>query len=146
MIRFFVGGLCGLVAAVGLASIFDGVSLHLGEKTVVPTSCRQPADVDYSEVGPADHGPYAVEISSFRGLLHGTESQALIGPSPDAGSGVGSGEVVDLRSTDIDAFSCRWSDEGVTIIEPALDPSGPSPGTVEGIEYFVPASAFLGGR
>ena len=146
MVRFLLGAIFGLVAALVLASTFDGVSLHLGEKTVIPPSCRQPPDVDYSGAGPADHGPYAVEVSSFRGVLRRTQSQAMIGPSPQVGTGVSYGEVLELRSTDLDGFSCRWSDEGVTIIEPALDSSGPSADTTRGIEYFVPASTFLGGR
>lgn len=146
MIKFLLGGACGLVVALGLTTVLDGISLRLGERSVVPDSCRQPADIDYSDVGRADRSPYAVEISSFRGLLRGTASDAMIGHSPDAETEVSSGEVVDLQSSDIDAFSCRWSDAGVTIIEPALEPADPDGITIEGIEHFVPASNFLGGR
>ncbi len=50
------------------------------------------------------------------------------------------GVYVALESTDIDQFQCRWTNSGVTIVEPA------HPGAKAGLEHFVPAEVFLGGR
>ena len=146
MIKFLLGAVCGIALVVAATTVLDGVSLRLDEHAVVPDSCRQPADVDFSDVGREDVGPYAVEVASSRGVLRGTTSDATVGPSPDPDSGVDSGEVIDLQSTDVEAFSCRWSVEGVTIVEPAVEAADPNGVTIGGIEHFVPASQFLGGR
>jgi hypothetical protein len=50
------------------------------------------------------------------------------------------GVSLNLNSTGIDRFQCRWTNDGVRIIEPA------TPGTNEGLEHFVPKETFLGGR
>ena len=102
---------------------------------VIPASCRQPSSVDYSTIG-----PYAVKFTSWTHLLWGTSSRAVVGHDQKADSLSDYGVEVQVRSTDIGAFRCRWVVEGVTIIEP-----GPQQGA-PGIEHFVPAVQFLGGR
>src|SRR5690606_31220238 len=113
--------------------------------SAVPPSCIQPASVDYSGRSRPAFQPYAVRFSAWSYLrlpiddrdrtagldLWKRSSSALIGTGPDPGHGLGVG----IDSVEIDEFRCRWTDKGVTLVEPD-----------GGIEHFIPAERFLGGR
>lgn len=140
-LRFTIGALrvIGLVVLVviALAATNLGVS-WLTAESVIPASCREPTSMDYSDVGPTDWGNYAVEITSRSSITSSTSARALVGVAAPHG-GVGYGVGVTLDTTDIERVRCRWSHEGVTIVEPGH-------GSRPGPEVFVPAGLFLGGR
>ena len=137
-IKFIAGGISFwlLVHVVGFGL---GLVTH---RTAIPSSCRQPSSIvfDTTPSRPA-YGLYAVSFARANRSVWRSASGARIGALPSSGSEIGYGLDVDVTSTDIGGFRCRWSARGVTIIEP--------PGPVEGrpgIEHFVPAVLFLGGR
>lgn len=119
----------------------------LTEQRAIPDSCRQPADVVYADAGAADPSPYVVRFSSRRHLPWRTSSDAIIGRDLDEDASVASGTALGVESADVDGFSCRWTSEGVTIVEPATG-SAEDGTLVEGIqiEHHVPAKRFVGGR
>lgn len=107
---------------------------------VIPASCREPSGIDSSRVGSADYGPYSVKLKSWTHLPWGTSSAAIVGHDQTPDSLEDYGVTVGMESTDIGAFTCVWTNEGVTIVEPRPDSGAP------GVEHFVPAARFLGGR
>lgn len=117
------------------------------EDAAIPESCRQPEDVDYSEGGPTDFGPYAVKVTSWSHATAGlppweTSAKAVVGHGLTERSAADYGVWLDLESTDLDAYTCTWTADGVTIIEPPLDEDG-----IGGqITHTIPAERFLGGR
>jgi hypothetical protein len=126
-----------LVVAFNVAAF--GVA-HFSWEAAIPASCREPSTIDYSSIGRPDYGPYVVKFTSWNELPSGATSQAVVGHGLTADSEVSYGVLVELDSTDIDAFECRWTNEGVTIVEPRHG------GEVPGFEHFIPARQFLGGR
>lgn len=111
-------------------------------RSAIPPSCQEPPTIDYSHVGRPDYGPYAVKVTSWRGLPWSETSWAVVGHGLSVESNVDYGVNVNLDSTEIDRFECRWTDTGVTIVEPGP----PGARAQSGLEHFVPASMFLGGR
>lgn len=110
-------------------------------KAAIPASCRQPSSVDYSHASRPAYGRYSVKFSTSSKVPWGRTSMGLVGHGQTADSDIGYGLPVDVESSDIARFRCRWTTQGVTIIEP------PSSGDrFPQIEHFVPAEQFLGGR
>ena len=100
--------------------------------------------MDYSHEPKADHGPYAVRISRQRHLPvggWGTVGAAMVGHSNEGQDSVDYGVQLEVGSSRIRAFRCRWTDAGVTIVEPSRSGDGG-----RSIEHVVPAEVFLGGR
>jgi hypothetical protein len=129
----FLGGSV-LVFFIGSWAVESTTTEH-----VIPPSCREPSSIDYSEVGRPDLGPYVVKFKSWKRLPWGEErSSVVIGHDSADYSDLDVGHGVNIYSTDIAAFRCRWSDKGVTIIEPG--------DKGRQVEHFVPAWLFLGGR
>jgi hypothetical protein len=133
---FAIGLLVGASALV-VAERFENDQEH-----AIPTSCREPEGIDHSPLG-LDYGPYTVELSVASDLFgRNEEASALIGHGESGESAeIIYGFPVDLQSLDIEDYRCRWTVDGVAIIEPRSEhPDEP------GIEHFVPAQHFLGGR
>lgn len=109
-------------------------------RSTIPPSCAEPSTIDYSKVGRPDYGPYAVKFNAWHHAPWDESSSAVVGHDLSDGRGADYGVHLNLESTDLDHFQCRWSNTGVTIVEPD------HPGVSAGIEHFVPAALFLGGR
>lgn len=141
-----------LVVALAVPAVLIGLPVATYDATI-PSSCQQPGDVDYSTVGPADYGPYVVKITS---RIHATpaltpwttSARAVVGHGLTEDGTGDYGVWLDVESTDIDAYECVWTAEGVTIVEPGRTSTGPDGQslTIGGLEHTVPATRFLGGR
>ena len=127
------------VLTVTFTVVHFGLSLHTWEGHI-PPSCEEPSTIDYSKVGRPDYGPYVVKFTSWNNFPWGTTAHAIVGHGLAADLGTDYGVHVELTATDIHQFRCRWTNEGVTIIEPDQN------GTGQRIERFVSAKQFLGGR
>ena len=126
------------------AVLFAIANAALGWTTsdaAIPPSCNQPTTADYSHLGRPDYGPYSVKFTSWRHLPWGRSSRAGVGHGDDTDSSADYGVRLTIQSSDIAHLQCRWTDEGVTIVEPPNESSPWPP-----IEHFVPAEQFLGGR
>jgi hypothetical protein len=136
---------CFKVAALSvvLVVVFQVTAFGVAElswEAAIPPSCQEPSTIDYSNVGRPDYGPYVVKVVSWNLLPSGATSRAVVGHGLTVDSQVSYGVWVELDSTDIHAFACRWNNEGVTIVEPG------HAGQAPGFEHFIPARQFLGGR
>lgn len=130
-----------MAIALAIASVVLNIGLAWATwRASMPSSCQQPPTVDYSGLGRPSYGPYSVKFTAWHDGPWGESSRAVVGHGQRLDSRADYGVMLALNSTDIDRFECRWTNSGVTIIEPAV------PGTSSSLEHFVPADAFLGGR
>jgi hypothetical protein len=106
----------------------------------IPFSCLEPPTIHFSQVGRPDYGPYSVKLTAWRSFPWGETSSAVVGHDQSVATRSDYGVQLNVESTDIDRFECRWTEQGVTISEPSREYG------VAGPEHFVPATSFLGGR
>lgn len=138
----------GFVALLAIPATLIGLPMAT-EDTAIPDSCVQPDEVDYSGLGRTAYPPYQVKLTSMRRVPWSRTSGAVVGHGLTEDGEEDYGVHLDLETTDLDAVTCRWTREGVTIVEPPTQLVGADgqPGqTIGGIEHVVPALRFLGGR
>lgn len=141
--RIVRAGVVVTAVAIVLVLAFEALDFSLGWTTwraVIPPSCQEPSSIDYSKVGRPDYGPYSVKFTSWHSAPWGESSGAMVGHGQTVESRSDYGVYLRLESTGIDRFQCRWTNTGVTIVEPVRL------GRTLGLEHFVPAEEFLGGR